>query len=236
MTRNEHLDLAIDELEKHGLSGEVSERGKHLELAWITPQGRRFVIAPKTPSDWRGGMNLRRDVRKLLRADNMQPKVISNLSFQRAMSLPKVPVISQDLLLQKDLNELTDFVFDLQSRLAAVEDQNKLLIEKMNLATVVSRIEFGPQSSTFVIKPEPNKDLIVEIEDKIWSSKGSLPFRESSIQGEIFACLTTQYEHINDIVKKSCRNSKYVSTTLSKAKKLGFAELGLRGQWRKKNR
>src|ERR1700677_2013035 len=133
--RNEHLELCLEELERYGLKGEISERGKHLELAWVSPLGRRFVIAPKTPSDWRSSLNMRSDLRKLLRADNLQPKQVSNLTFQKAMSLPKQPTINKELLLQNDVDALTDLVFDLQSQLS-------LLQNKMNSMRVVARIEF----------------------------------------------------------------------------------------------
>ena len=130
--RNEDIDRVMDELERHGLRGVVSDRGKHLEVAWETPHGRRFVIAARTGSDWRGGLNLRSDCRKLLRADNIQPKQISELTFQRAMSLPKA-MPPRGETLQKDVDTLTDLVFDLQAQLSALQ-------ERLDSAAVVSKM------------------------------------------------------------------------------------------------
>ena len=129
--RNEHLDLIINELERYGLRGEVSDRGKHLEVAWTTPHGRRFVIAARTPSDWRAGLNTRSEVRKLLKADNMQVKHISELSYQKAMSLPK-HVMPTEHVLQQDVIVLTDMVFELQSHISVLQQQNQMLQDKIN--------------------------------------------------------------------------------------------------------
>jgi hypothetical protein len=230
--RNEHLELVMDELERYGLRGEVGERGKHLEIAFETPLGRRFIIMPKTPSDWRGAMNSRSDLRKILRKDNLQPKVISQLSFQKAMSLPKPQAMPPELILQKDVNELIDLVFELQSQFAAIQELNAMLINKMSTAKVTSTIQFGEEPLS-----EAN-DLVVEIEkkfpvlDQVIHKEG--PFREGTMQARIFSCLTEQYQSAHDIVKQSGANLKFVATTLSTIKKRGFAEIGLRGMWRRK--
>lgn len=229
--RNEHLELALEELERYGLKGEISERGKHLELAWVSPAGRRFVIAPKTPSDWRGSLNLRSDLRKLLRADNLEPKPINNLSFQKAMTLPK-PAINRESFLQNSVDALTDLIFELQADLSAVREQNQSLQDKMNSITVVSRIEFAGQK-----KPE-DADVVLEVSRKLYDAvivtSKEKPFREGSTQSKIFNAITLQYQSAHEIVKLSGVGLKYVQNTLSKAKKLGFVELGLRDQWRRK--
>lgn len=231
--RNEHLELVIDELERYGLRGEVGERGKHLEIAFETPLGRRFIIVPKTPSDWRGAMNSRSDLRKILKKDNLQPKVISQLSYQKAMSLPKPPP-PPELILQKDVNELIDLVFELQSQFAAIQELNTMLINKMSTAKVTSTIQFSEPLS------EAN-DLVVEIEKKSYDQPALAfvvhkegPFREGSMQARIFSCLTAKYQSADDIVKQSGAGKKFVAKTLSIIKKRGFAEIGLRGQWRRK--
>jgi hypothetical protein len=231
--RQEHLDLLIEELERYGLRGEISERGKHLEVAWNAPAGRRFVIAPKTPSDWRSGLNTRSELRKLLRADNLQPKQINELSFQKAMSLPK-PTIAPQLMLQKDVDALVEMVFEMQAQIVAVSEQNTILQDKMNSITVVSRIEFAGQTKS------EDADILLEVSRKLYdnvvkeTSVKERPFREGSAQDKIYSCLTEQFQSVHKIVDQSGVNLKYVATTLSKAKRLGFAELGLRGMWRRK--
>lgn len=225
--RNEHIDLIMDELERYGLRGELSERGKHLEIAWTTPVGRRFVIVARTPSDWRAGLNTRSEVRKLLRADNMQLRAIHELSFQKAMTLPKQQMINQDQVLRNDVSALMDMVFDLQTQISQLQDQNSSLINKMNSMTVVSRIEFNHYEE------EKVDDIIVEVNKKIYEQEKA-PFLLGSTQDSIIACLTHQYQSLEDIVKASGVGKKYVCTTLSKAKKRGFAENGLYGQWKRK--
>lgn len=224
--RQEHLDLLIEELERYGLRGEISDRGKHLEVAWNSPAGRRFVIVARTPSDWRAGLNTRSELRKLLRADNLQPKQISELSFQKAMSLPKQQVASPQLVLQNDVDALVELVFELQAQIVAISEQNQLLQDKMNSITVTSRIEFVNQEKA------AEQDLFTE---KTFAEIGEIPFMHGSIQYRICASLTSQFRPVKDIVEQSNAPIKYVYNTLNKAKNKGFAEQGaIRGTWRRK--
>jgi len=220
--RHEHIDLLLDELERYGLRGEVADRGKHLEVAWQTPHGRRFVITARTPSDWRAGLNTRSTLRKLLRADNLQLKQVSELTFQKAMSLPKQG-ISRELVLQNDVAALTDLVFEMHQQIAALQEQNAALNDRMNSITIVSRIEFA--------SPDDGASIARLADEETTQSS---PFRQGSTQAKIFACLTYQFKLFSDILKEAGIDKKYVASTLSKAKRLGYAENGLRGMWRRK--
>lgn len=240
MQRMEHIELAMEELERYGLKGEVSERGKHLEIGWETPLGRRFVIVPKTPSDWRGCLNSRSDVRKLLRADNLQPKAINELTFQKAMSLPKAPVLPREQLLKNDIDALTDMVFELQSSLAVLQQQNDMLQERMNSATVVSKIT---SSISFSREPQPaplgivdNGDEIIEVVEKTWNipSHKSGPFRKGSAMGDVIAALTDVFQSKHDIAKRLQLPLFTVNQALFKGKRAGFVEHGLRNMYRRK--
>jgi hypothetical protein len=223
--RNETVDRIIDELERHGLKGVVGERGKHLEIAWETPLGRRFVIAPRTPSDWRAGMNLRSDLRKLLKADNIQPKAINDLSFQRAMSLPKL-VEPKEHVLQKDVEALVDLVFELQSQVAD-------LSSKLSSIKIVSTIQFGDAPK---VEIEQGSPIAAHEEPKSnFSYVRQGPFRQGSKQADICNLLTEQFQHVSVVANHfKDTNIKYIYTTLFKAKKAGFAESGLRGMWRRR--
>lgn len=213
---NDSIDRVMDELERYGLRGTISERGKHLEIAWETPLGRRFVIAPRTPSDWRAGLNLRSDLRKLLKADNLQPKQITNLSFQKAMSLPKEVLVTREQTLQNDVDSLVDLVFELQTQIA-------MLQTKFDTMRVVATIEFGAPAEVMQVEQHHPKQY-----------QDNNPFRQGSAQYNIVNCLSHQYKSVHDIVKETGVHLKYVATTLSKAKRLGCVELGLRGMWRRK--
>ena len=71
--RNLCLTTAIEELAKAGIPNPVIAHGaKHPQIRWTTPRGELRVFAvPGTPSDWRSAENVRRDLRKILRADGL---------------------------------------------------------------------------------------------------------------------------------------------------------------------
>jgi hypothetical protein len=87
--RNDCLDAAVGELEQAGIRDyEVAHGGKHIQLRWHAGDHRRLRIAfiATTPSDHRSPQNTRRDVRRLLRLDNMLA-VPATLSADQRMSL-----------------------------------------------------------------------------------------------------------------------------------------------------
>ncbi len=166
--RNECVDRVIDELERYGIRGEVLDRTKHLEIAWDTPVGRRFVIASKTSSDWRASLNIRGHVRRLLKADNMQPKQISELSFQKAMSLPK-SVIPIEHILQKDVDALTDMLFDAQTEISNLQDQYAKLLDKFSSMRIVSTLIFDQKASESVPVSMSAKSSLWAVQTKFCS-------------------------------------------------------------------
>lgn len=214
--RNECVDRVVDELERYGLRAEVSHRSKHIEIAWNTPFGRRFVIAPATASDWRSSLNTRGEVRKLLKADNMQPQRISEASFQKAMSLPKEkPTYDQEL--RNDLDAMMDLILELQSQLIDLQT-------KMSSIRVVSRIEFGDVVQPY-IEPVIHRRQVVNAEG---------PYRQGSKFNVVYAVMTEQYKTIQELVGLTGISDKHIGTILWKMKKQGHVESGLRGEWRRK--
>jgi hypothetical protein len=71
--RNPCLAVALEELAKAGIHHpEIARGSKHLQLRWVTASGQpRMFAVPGTPSDWRTPENVRRDIRRVLRADGM---------------------------------------------------------------------------------------------------------------------------------------------------------------------
>lgn len=218
--RLEHLEPVLDELERYGLRGEIGERGKHLEIRWVTPLGERFIIMPKTPSDWRGALNSRSDLRKMLRADNLQPKPVSEMTFQKAMSLPKAPSVTKEQFLQNDVDALTDLVFELQGRLSEMQSQMTALHDKVASARVVSYIQYGDDIKLPEVATAPTSTM--------------LPFREGTVSATVYSALTFQFKDVKDIAQETGVGVKYVAVILWKAKMKGYVEKGLRGHWRRK--
>jgi hypothetical protein len=71
--RNECLIAALDELAKVGIRDVVQAHGsKHLQLRWRTNgHGERFYAVPGSASDHRSHLNVRADIRRMLRADGL---------------------------------------------------------------------------------------------------------------------------------------------------------------------
>lgn len=229
--RMEHLELMLSELERYGLKGEVSDRGKHLEVAWVSPLGRRFVIAPRTPSDWRSALNCRSDIRRMLRADNLQPKSVNELSFQKAMTLPKQPLLTQEQVANRDIEALTDLVFDMQAQIAILQEQNIALADKMNSITVVSTISFAGQA-----KPDDG-DVVLNISRKLYDNIAAKPAKAEKKVNKtemVLGLLSTNFRGVKDLIRESKITRAHVNNILQVAKRKGLVENGLRGEWRKK--
>jgi hypothetical protein len=72
--RNPCVDAAIAELEAAGVHNfQLAHGGKHLQVRWRVSDHHplRVAVIPATPSDHRSPQNTRRDVRRLLRLDDM---------------------------------------------------------------------------------------------------------------------------------------------------------------------
>jgi hypothetical protein len=73
VVRNPCLEIALAELEAAGVRGvERAYGGKHPQLRWRVNGGAlRIYAIPGTPSDLRSPLNVRADIRRLLRADGV---------------------------------------------------------------------------------------------------------------------------------------------------------------------
>ena len=71
--RNPCLEIALAELESAGIRGiERTYGSKHPQLCWRVNGGAlRCYAVPGTPSDVRSPLNVRADIRRLLRADGI---------------------------------------------------------------------------------------------------------------------------------------------------------------------
>lgn len=232
--RNEVTDLLLETLSKYGLKGIVSDRTKHLEVSWEGIAGPRFVIAPRTPSDWRSALNCRSDLRKMLRKDNQPLMEDKPTSFQKAMSLPQesiVTIATRERALQKDVEVLCELVLELQDQNNELRQDVRSLLEQMKdvtvVSTVMSTVKFAGQQvveehpvlqlkETPVIKPRerPSGERLLEILSFTWKDIGEI-LQEMGIH-------TLGPE------------SRPVRSRLQYYKKIGLVENGARGMWRRK--
>lgn len=236
--RNEIVDILVDELDRYGLRSEVSNRSKHVEVAWETPLGRRFVIAPCTSSDWRAGFNARSQLRRMLKQDNLQPRVEASTSFQKAMALPKEPVVSvfdRERFLKQDVEALADLVMDLQNQLVSLQQQ---MTTATVTSTVTSIIHFGAeQKAPNEAVPEKAVEEAISQETVIHQEADAAYHAYSAPLGKtsqaVFDALTYRYEPRHVIISRTQLDHTLVNQALMRLRKKGLVESGLRGMWRK---
>lgn len=132
--QNELTEIALKELKLHGIKGATRDtNGNHIEIAWqACPEKEvRRIFAAKTPSDWRSRMNIRSEVRKFLRADNV-PLVLQHkpkskpAPMEKALSLPPtdiIPVPDQVATLSREVADLTELVLKLTKIVSGVRDK-----------------------------------------------------------------------------------------------------------------
>jgi hypothetical protein len=210
--RNECVEAVLLELERFGLKGEVSALAKHMEIAWHYPDGtRRIQIVPATPSDHRAALNSRGDVRRQLRADNVQKPERPVVSLGKALQLPSPNDFAANRLarLEKDVEGLLDLVVELTSQLAETQ-------ARLSNARVITTLSFEAQP------------VMVPVETP------AVPHRKGSRQEGIMSALSNgQWRYRNDIAEEVKADVKLVSACLSNLRAKGLVENGLRGLWRK---
>lgn len=117
---NELVEIATAELKQHGIKPEVTHtNGGHIQITWrVVPEKElRCVTTAKTGSDWRNRMNIRADVRRLLRADNVtlkreEPKPKKHPELAKALSLPQpvTPIPDQLAAMRGEIADLTELM------------------------------------------------------------------------------------------------------------------------------
>lgn len=135
MAKDDALSLLTSEFKLWGVEFSHRTRGNsHIELRWrvsSVKDVRSYIIA-KTPSDHRGWLNARADIRRLFKADGLTLKEPEKkpkpTSLQKALSLPEVIETDSDQIrvLRSELAELTDLVLDMSNTITLLRD--KLLL------------------------------------------------------------------------------------------------------------
>ena len=116
---SELVEVATAELKPHGIKPKITyTNGGHIEIAWrLVPEKElRRVITSRTGSDWRARMNIRAEVGRLLRADNVtlkqEPKPKKRPELAKALNLPQevVPLPDQISALRGEVADLTELM------------------------------------------------------------------------------------------------------------------------------
>jgi hypothetical protein len=125
MAKDDALTLLKSEFKLWGVELQSQTRGNnHIELRWrVSPdkEARSYFIA-NTPSDHRGWLNARADIRGLFRADGLDLKKLAAKkpsALTKALSVPQPvePVDDQIRMLRAEVGDLTEMILELTSRL-----------------------------------------------------------------------------------------------------------------------
>lgn len=188
--RNEELEAVLKELELNGLKGVVSNRAKHIEVAWTYPNGvSRFHIVSASGSDRRGWLNARGDVRRRLRQDEaMLPKkevVRIQRAFELLASAPTLSSVERTAQLEQDFASLLDCHIDLQHEFTTIARELAELKTKLSNLRVTAVVSFAeelkveapaPVQAQAVAASEegPSAKIMALLSDFKWHSKAEM--------------------------------------------------------------
>jgi len=92
--RNPCVDAAVAALKEGGVfDPQIVPGGKHLQVRWSHRGGQRFYALPATPSDWRSPLNVRSDIRRMLKADGLIKD--DPAPVERPQPPPRPPTLEQ---------------------------------------------------------------------------------------------------------------------------------------------
>lgn len=126
---NEEVDVVVQELRACGIKPQVERTPRHIAISWQAGPDKppRTVIVSSTPSDWRGRLNARAEVRRYLRADNISLREQAKPAplAQRIIGPPRHVETTPDQVAAMrsevaDLTELCLELADVVARTAAV--------------------------------------------------------------------------------------------------------------------
>ena len=124
--------IVIAELRQHKIAFRREQTGGgHIAIRWQISQDKqpRVFYAPNSGSDFRGRLNARADVRRMLRADGvnldevkLQPKPQTQLAKALHVPEPQVPIPDQIKIVRQELGDLTELMLDLSVTINAVKE------------------------------------------------------------------------------------------------------------------
>lgn len=120
--RNAELDAATSELAKAGLKYRVEKtNGGHIAVIWLHGKKQRTQFVANSSSDWRAPLNVRANIRRMLRDDGVDidalPAPRRRLShLEQVLKVPVdtgAPLQERFDKLQSEVSFLTDILFDI---------------------------------------------------------------------------------------------------------------------------
>lgn len=224
--RNDVLETVIKELELLGIKPSVSHLSKHIEVCWQSPKGEpRRQVVPTSPSDVRGRLNARGDVRRILRADNHQPPTKEATTLIKAMSLPKTDSHGANRLarLEQDNEALLDMIVDQK----VVIDELSALVAQTMAMIGSARVVFGNAQPEVVVE-EPK----VEAPAPVASNKGVT--ENGAPKDEVLKLLEyNAWTSVSDMKEALGTTNERLGATLTYLKKQKLVINGQRGYWKR---
>jgi hypothetical protein len=153
MAHDTDLQILLAELRSVGLRPQVEKTGgNHNRVTWcVEGKEERVYFCSSTPSDYRSRLNVRADVRRMLRADNVAlEKTASRPQLQRAMEVPRAaPSIPEEL------TALRNEVADLAALVGELAEDVKFVRSRLTPRIVEAAVEPAlPSGRRHALQPE----------------------------------------------------------------------------------
>jgi hypothetical protein len=183
---NPEVEAVTSELHKVGIKPEIEvTAGGHVRISWrATPDKElRTLFTSKTGSDYRGRLNIRANVRALLKQDNVHapektPK--PKAAIEKILELPKPTVSFPDQVaaMRAEISDLTDLVLDLACLVKASLGQTIVpLAPEAPPASLAAPEPAAPLPATPRIAPEPARPLPASLAQQRLALDGDKPAR-----------------------------------------------------------
>lgn len=227
MAGQTETDVVLNELEQYGIKGRVSERGKQVAVEWEHAGQARVIFCARTPSDWRGALNIRAHTRRQLRADGVQKvepqKRVLTLAHALTFPQPTPTAPTPDSPRQADFDALLDLVADLQDQVSRLE-------ARFNNVRVTATVSFDPPQAVSAVASAPSHQPVKAPKAPMGLTRkvragGPTELLMGALRGRGWVP-TAELIRLPGLT-----SVKAASNTLSNLKKKGFVENGPSG-WR----
>lgn len=242
MVVSEEVEATLRELKSWGLTGTVERGGKHFLVRFETPLGKYCVTCAVSGSDVRGALNARAAVRRRIREAGITHPVPTYRKLERALSLPEP---TEDLptrvsRLEAEVGELLSLVFELQEKLAlsvsssvvAPPPAEPLLTPPTLLALTPDPVQEPPQLSPARNEPRKPTRKRKKQGDEGIDTLSKDP-NSPNIADRILRTIDQNWTSRHEILRRSKEPVNSIGPTLSRLKRAGLIEAGMRGCYRR---
>lgn len=224
--KNAELAAAMFELHMVGVKPQVERGSKHVKIRWEANGKQRTYVCGSTASDYRAALNVRADVRRLIRQDGLKAPENNVVSFRRIMELPEVqePLAERLARLEGEIGALVDLLLDKPSTVGEPPFSIEITVNGKRVG-----LEPLPQPATQVALPvasSPIPEAALLASGRFRSLTGA-PAR-------VFAILGSGPLRVSEISHRLCLDQRRVGAVLANLNARGLVDRVSRGEWRRR--